>query len=693
MTTMARPIGAKLFLEGVEIPFIGGSVTCSVGQAAIAYIDLVPLQVINTIKPRTMVHLFARDINDEKGDHPLVLAFSGEVFGFNFGKTPSSRTFSISCIDNSSYWDNVLTYFFNPMQSLGKGTDQLVREAQDRTAISKGADGKVVVSHSTSSYYKQIMQKAFNKAKAAGKEADLFEGLVAIYHEIGDVNDFYRLAEQRLKIVDRICTASAGEVNTLLKQQESLDWLMGIADRNSGYTSLRMVVNDLMSIIFHDFTPVAFPGLVTNDSVKKSLTNAKIPTTIGEFLFKPNMYMIAPPMCNIFYPDEYSSFNYGRNFFTEPTRLIYKPELPAFSGVGLNGVALPHVYQPDAFNHFMIGKGPMPADNIGSADVQVDSDPGKFNDKDIVDGKPRQSSNGKKREQFFLSNEEKYKGIILAQESMMPASSSFRQNVTEIARRDYSRNIAKYLFYKKKFENRQIQITSHLKMSVVPGFTTLVLDDSEANQNIIAYCSSVTHRIYATQGGYTNTTLSYARTVDEQDVASGKAGEPLIPPWFKKEIFGEKKKPPASKTKSAKKKVEEGGEQVVVPDALSQYFAKLLGAQGSQSVNAYTKEPTMVGAVAKLIEEYRLNKSQGADAVAAMIDKTTRRRYISVIEAFKYIEAEPVGGFDPKSSFNEFYSARAFGDSGSADAAQLKARRGVIKSYRDLMKDNRGFRG
>lgn len=691
--TIGRPLGAKLFIEGIEVPFIGASITSTVGQASISYIDLVPLQVINTIKARSMVHLFARDVNDEKGEYPLVLAFQGEVFGFNFGKSPSNRTFSISCIDNSSYWDNVLTYFFNPLQSLGKGTDQLVREAQDRTAISKGADGKVVVSHSTSSYYKQIMQKAFNKAKAAGREPDLFEGLVAIYHEIGDVNDFYRLAEQRLKIVDRICSASAGEVNTLLKQQESLDWLMGIADRNSGYTSLRMVVNDLMSIIFHDFTAVSFPGLVSNGGVKKSLTSSKTPTTIGEFLFKPNMYMIAPPMCNVFFPDEYSSFSYARNFFTEPTRMIYKPELPAFSGVGISGVALPHVYQPEAFNHFMIGKGPMPTENIGSADVQVDSDPGKFNDKDIVDGKPRQSSNGKKREQFFLSNEEKYKGIILAQESMMPASSAFRQNVNEIARRDYSRNIAKYLFYKKKFENRQVQITSHLKTSVVPGFTTLILDDSEANQTLIAYCSSVTHRIYSTQGGYTNTTLSYARTVDEQDMASGKAGEPLIPPWFKKEIFGEKKKPPASKNKKLAKKVADGGEQVVVPDALSGYFAKLLGDQGSQSLNAYTKEPTMVGAVGKLLEEYRLNRSKGNDAVSAMIDKLTRRRYITVLEAFKYIDATPVGGFDPKSAFNEFYSARAFGDSGSADAAQLKARRAVIKSYRDLLRDNRGFRG
>jgi len=37
-----RPLQAKLFLEGIEVPFIGASITHTVNQASIAYIDLVP---------------------------------------------------------------------------------------------------------------------------------------------------------------------------------------------------------------------------------------------------------------------------------------------------------------------------------------------------------------------------------------------------------------------------------------------------------------------------------------------------------------------------------------------------------------------------------------------------------------------------------------------------------------------------
>ena len=508
------------------------------------------------------------------------------------------------------------------------------------------------------------------------------------------------MAEERLRIADRICAASAGSVEKLLKQQEALDWLMGIADRQSGFSSLRMVVNDLMGVLFHDFVSISFPALVPNADVKTSLTSAKVKTTIGEFIFKPNMYMISAPTCNVFFPDEYSSFNYSRNFFQEPTRLAYKPEIPSFAGAGIEGVALPQVYEPEAFSHFMKGaKGSkMPKDFIGDADTQVSSDPGQFGDPDVVKGKPRDSTNGKKKEQYFLTNEEKYKGIMLSQESMVPAASQFRQSIGELGRKEFSKQVAKYMFYKKKFETRQIQITSHLKMSVIPGFTALVLDDSDANQNIISYCSSVTHRIYCNQGGYTNTTLSYARTVEEQDVASGKAGEPLIPPWMSEEIFGKKKAPKASKNKKITEEVKKAGDQVEVPDALSTYFGKLIGDKGSATINKYTQESTMSGAVKKLLEEYREAKKKGGEAVTGMIDKITSRRYITMDEAFKYAGATPLGGSVDNTQFAEYIGKRLFegiDDKGNAtiDAKELKARRKVIQDYRDALRSSRGFRG
>ena len=78
---------ARLFLEGIEVPFIGASITAAVNQASIAYIDIVPLNEIRHIKPRTHVLIAVRDqeISDSYEEDRYILAWEGEVFGYNFG--------------------------------------------------------------------------------------------------------------------------------------------------------------------------------------------------------------------------------------------------------------------------------------------------------------------------------------------------------------------------------------------------------------------------------------------------------------------------------------------------------------------------------------------------------------------------------------------------------------------------------
>lgn len=681
--TVGKSLHAKLYIEGIEVPFIGASITSTVGQATIAYIDLVPHRTINDILPRTLIHLAVKDFTNPA--QPYVLAFSGEVFGMNFSKTPSSRAFSISCIDNSSYWDNVLSYFYNPMQSLGKGASGMQKIGNDMKNIT-AANGKFTVTHSDTTYYRKLINNAVN---AGG---DLIDALAAVCKDIGNINEFYYSAEERLRIADRIISASSGNLSAaIINQKQTLDWLMGMAGNASGFSTLRMIISDLISVLFHDFTSVSFPSVVTSDNVKTSLTNDNSPTTIGEFLFKPNMYMISPPMCNVFFPDEYASFTFSRNFFSEPTRMVYKPELPDMPGAGIEGVVLKQYYEPEAFDFFMKGTGATPKDFIGTSNLQTPTDPGHIGDKELDhNGIPRKSSNEIKREQAFMSNEERYKGIIFAQESMVPASDQYRQKIDGSNRDVYAKAVAKYLFYKKRFEQRQIQITSHLKLSVVPGFTALILDDSDGDQNIVSYCSSVTHRIYCNQGGYTNVNLSYARLVGEQDIATGKSGEPLIPPWFSEDIFGKKSTPTATGVdKAIDTDVKNAGDQNSIPVALSKYFEKLLGKKGNRSVNDYTNQKTLVGATSALLSEYKNFKKKNG-SVDELITKITARRYVTIDQAFSFLGAKNI---DNSKGFSEYFGARLFGENGGYDSPQLKARRAYIKKYRNILKGSRGFRG
>lgn len=687
---IGRPLAAKLFLEGMEVPLIGATITHSVNQAAIGYIDVVPHESINNIKPRTHVLLSIRDFNRPDLNYPWIDMFEGEVFGLSFGKTADSRTMTLSCIDRSGYWDNALIYFFNAQQSLGKPAQSIqdvgldFKDAQNQLK----QKGIASVSFSNATYFKQIAQQAFSSG------GDFIDAIVGLYKKFEEVNEFYASAEDRLRITDRIRVHSSKNVKGLLEEKEALDWFEGILGKSSGYMTLRMAMQDLMSLVFHDYVTAPFPSkvrLLKNEKLRKDpiKSASNVQKTIGEFLFKPNLYMFPPPMCNVFYPDEYSSFQYSRNFFQEPTRLIYRPELP-FSLSGGGSVSAPHTYEPQSFRNYMVRTGQDDKDEQGNSlegPLESDRDQGTFGDSNGDNTGP---SNGTNREGQFLTNEERMKGIILVQESMLPASSQFRASlkITAQQRQALYQKVTKYLFFKKRFENRQLQITSHLKPSVVPGFPALVLDPSDANHSVLAYCSSVTHRIYATQGGYTNVQLSFARTPGEQDSVSNQTGEPPIPPWFDESLFGS-----SSKGKST------------FGQGLSDFYSTLLGDKGSESITGKTKTTTTEAAVKALVKEYRIIKSKSLTSIPDLISRQTSRDYTTLREAFAFLGAGTKTK-DLNTSWLQFSGYRFSGNASPNpdsviqgppakpdDAAQIKERRRIVENYRNALRNSRGFRG
>lgn len=715
---LGRPLGAKLFLEGIEVPFIGATFTCTVNQASIAYIDLVPHKEINNVKPRTLVQLFVRNYMDPGPNcvFPYVLAWQGEVFGYNFGKTPSSRSFSISCIDYSGHWDCAMAYYFNAQQSLGSGSADRASAAATQTDAQKMKQRILVNTVSEQSFFIQKIRDtlAGNAKLATADKKDFLDGFIAIYDFIGYVNEFFRSANDRLRISDQIVLHSSKNLLELLEENQALNWFMGIPGKSSGYSTLRTVIQDFLSLMFHDFAPIPFPAAVKRkaeftsqgpDTKRANLRNAKDRTTIGMFAFKPNLYMMPPPACNIFFPDEYSNFQFSRNFFKEPTRLIYMPELPARFGAGAAAVYLPHVYEPPSFEQYMLGTSKTWTSFQGTDSMLIPSgtDPGHWGDTHTKSSEDdfKKLDNNNKREYFFLTNEEYLKGIWMARESMMPATTQFRTALSETEASDaygkrlnFSKRVARYLFYKKRFQDRSLQITSHLKLSVVPGFPVLILDDGDADQSMVAYCSSVTHRIYATEGGYTNTTLTYARLVTEQDSSSTHGAQFLIPPWFQDSIFGTIQFP-ATGSKSAPEDVEGLGVQYVgaTGKKLTEFFETLLGSKGCEAItDRYKDERTLLGAVKALQSEYRKKREISTSDVQAFIAAVTARDYVRMKDYYSFMDATTQTKDPDTADWIEFTGPGLI-RKGKPDEQPIILRRNVVTKYRNILKKQRGFRG
>jgi hypothetical protein len=673
--SLGRPLGSKLFLEGKEVPLIGATMNFSENQASIAYIDLVPHEAINHIKPRTHVEIAVRDYNNIEDNFPFVTAWEGEVFGFSFSKEVNGRTFSVSAIDMTSYWDNVLSYFMNTNASLGAGGIIKGPMGVDyQTAQAQGYRINATIGGADVSFFAQTINNTLKD-----KSKDFLDALFAVYVQISDINDFYTAGEKKLRIRDRVVLKSSGALQKLVNVSDAKKWFSGIIDQSGGFTSLRQVIQNLLGIIFHSFVPMPFPARVARANMEGAslpgIDNVK--RTIGSYVLKPSLYMIAPPMCNIFFPDEYSQFSFNRNFFNEPTRLIYQPVMAVF-GAGQPDVILSYVYEPPSFNNFMQRQDDWKP-FIGTGDMDVSSDQGYWAGTVLSTDATARFNGGRLRESQFLTNEEKLKGIFMASEKMLPLNNEFQgSDLTEISKQDFCQKVAKYLFYKKRFENRTLQITSHLKLSVVPGFPVLILDDSDAKQNVVAYCTSVSHRIYATQGGYTNVTLTYARTVDEQQQSTSASGEPLVPAFYASEVFGTSG---VSPVKSAGK------------SKLSLFYSALLGDKGSKPVTDYVKtQGTLSGAVDALLVDYRKKKESGAEDVQSFIASLTGRDYVRLRDSMGFKGATTETKDLRTENWTDF-TGGAFNPIDQVFGATVTARLVPINKYREALKSQRGFRG
>jgi hypothetical protein len=668
---------------------------------------------LKDIKTRSYVQLFVRDYaSDIQSGRDFILAWDGEVFGFEMLKSATGRSFRINCIDVSSYWDNVQSFFFNGLSG-SAGTIAMTSTAFDLNGAKiQGFRVEGVIPSKVSYYMNKIQQVMADGTK------DFLDALVSIYDDIADVNAFYLCAEERLRITDRIKINSSRSLNKLVKSSEGLEYFQGVMGRSTGYQTLRQTVNDLMGIIFHDSVTVPFPARIEGKPKGIGLPNAttRATTTVGQFIFKPNLFMMPPPMCNVFFPEEYSQFTYSRNFFEEPTRFTYAPELPQ-RGDGSAPVVLNYKYEPASFANFMAGADSMSAYQ-GTDDFLIPEGLtiAKYNEVPKPDlGAPEATSTtitSRTGMYQFTTNEELMKGIWSAREGLQPGSGGFMANLSNAGKSDFQEAVARYLFFKKRFQRRTCQVTSAYKISVVPGFPCLILDDSESGQNITAYINSVTHTVSATRGGFTQVTLSYARDVTEQDSSTNHGSKFLIPPWFDEAIFGtiEKVKTVLNKEEQAKADAEAVTNPKVItagpltkddydllhvtPQKLNDYFASLLGSKGSQALTLlYDGQNTLRSAVSELLVHYKEQKAKNnADNLDNFIRDLTARDYIKCKDFMGFLGASTTTSKLADAEFVEF-TGDLFLRTGKLDQNVVFQRRNVIKSYANAMKTKRGFRG
>lgn len=530
---VGRKINVRLYMEGrlVENAFVSVKVSAGVGRSMSAQLELVPTNTVKHLLPGTWVHVFTTDPLDPNpaGDlSDYKLLFEGVLVARGFVRRESGRNFVMQCADPSVYWAQAKQFWLNVADANGGLVDQLAIQ----TSGGYGRFGQVAA---TGTYGYMASKLAF--AEKDDPEERFMDTLISVLDDIGNVNPFYTNARNRFRLTDRIIRGPAGRTEKLFQLSLLGDFLEGLAGRVSGQSNLVDVVNQLLSAIYHEWVAIPAPPYVKTrvfdrDAYGNVKRNRKLVTgrgprgrdtvslydiqtaqdwVVGGLVFKPDIYTVAPPTCNVLFPNMYDGMNHSQNFLEETTRLSMKPQLPLVGPTATMGMLLQRPTELEVFTALV--RDP------ARAAARVRSPDGKYAD-------------GAGQTPVFTdydwsTNEERIRGIVYNFINLGPAPSTL--TLTDQGRRTptgaraggvpkYLQNVASYEWYKSKFVARQSELSGPYNMRAVPGFPLLALDDSAANMNVVANLVGISHDIVANGSATTSYHIQCARLLDEIDL-------------------------------------------------------------------------------------------------------------------------------------------------------------------------------
>ena len=184
--------------------------------------------------------------------------------------------------------------------------------------------------------------------------------------------------------------------------------------------------------------------------------------------WRPDVWMVAPPRCNVIFPELYSQFSYSRNFMQETTRLLLRTSSVFFGSDIL-------------FDGFYMA----PSRAVGQRDGERSPARGRLNKTppDVVDAPA-----------WFirdLMEHELYTGILPKFERMSNLNLHALRGATGTVateqgavRVSYAALACNHIFFKQRFQSRQLQFSGKFNPFVVNGFPTVIIDKYQSRADV-----------------------------------------------------------------------------------------------------------------------------------------------------------------------------------------------------------------
>lgn len=321
-----------VFVEGVQVPFIGFSYSTGTDVPASGSLRLAPDSLMTNIRPHAVVSIFFKDrypeVDGELAVEDRYVYFGGgEITTITVDKQPHAKGVQISFTNEMGIFDQ------HPAYATGIGG----------TYTSLIASGSVLVNpFSTGSTNDLFSIKLLNifpsEANTQGSAYSYVDNMLGTLAWFSAHN-----ASLRNRIVQHRLMHKFGGLNTLIlkdviTRQVGAGLTQKVQEMISGDDTPLTIVQKLNTVPNYRYVSVPTPHYKKIDKRKiYPLNDEKDERLSRKFfikdwqrndtLFLPSMHYAAPPPCNFIFPDMIESISYTRTFRSEATRTTYEDNI------------------------------------------------------------------------------------------------------------------------------------------------------------------------------------------------------------------------------------------------------------------------------------------------------------------------------------------------------------------------------
>ena len=521
----------KLRIHGYEVPFIGGRVSSGINSPASANIQIVPTKWAKMIRPGTIVHLFYKDhfSSITTGRDIYRLLFEGEVRSKSYQRAANGKAITLNCADFANYWLIAKLFYINFASGGLLGAANQKSYAGITTPLTSllGAEGTI--------------SRAFK-----GKNRRFDEVVKSLLSSIGGINEYFKDASERLNLSDRIVSESSSAMTSeVFNHQAFLNVIENNISRNAGVEPLWKTISILLQMVFHEMVCLSSPSFIqtrnitderasfmhfTENDISSFTTDWRRHVKEfagegsfgpGQFIIKPNAWMLEPPSCNLIYPNEVTNMSFVWDWQRMITRLQLVPTMPLFRNSGRDYFSeLICTYAPYEIKEYM---------------------------KSLL-GKTK--NDRLNRFPTFLTDEEIERGIIPGFMSIVPGATSFllsryKGKVDRPGIFKFVDQLSDFEYERQKAASSSFDAQMIFKPHLVPGFPSIFIDDGDTQFDVSALPTMVTHSFSSNGGASTVASFSLARELNEMNPGLDGSPpnvdglsiyqipeEPSIPAWF-----------------------------------------------------------------------------------------------------------------------------------------------------------------